>query len=124
MCDNYSHRADFLSVLRCFLYLLTRLENNLWKYEATDYPQVIFDAIKDNPAYVERIRDVPRTEDKHWYLYWFSDYIKSIWTSPSFPATFAKMVDFLCEELQHERFGEARPAVMSAASSVRRVSNF
>jgi senataxin len=27
----------------------------------------------------------------------------------------AKMADFLCEELQHERFGDVRPAIMVTA---------
>ena len=51
-------------------------------------------------------------------LLWFSDYLHSIWTWQVFDDVLVKMVDFLCEELQHERFQDARPVAMVVAADV------
>jgi len=37
---------------------------------------------------------------------------------PVYGDILAKMIDFMCEELQHERFQEARPTIMIAATRV------
>jgi senataxin len=51
-------------------------------------------------------------------LLWFSDYLHSIWTWQIFDNVLVKMVDFLCEESQHERFQDARPVAMVVAADV------
>jgi len=51
-------------------------------------------------------------------LLWFLDYLHSIWTWQIFDNVLVKMVDFLCEESQHERFQDARPVAMVVAADV------
>jgi senataxin len=88
---------------------------DLWSNEDPDYPQVVFDAIKDNPSFTALISS---QSNEPWFLLWFSDYLNSIWTYRSFDDVLAKMVDFLCEETQHERFQDARPSIMLVAADV------
>lgn len=109
---------DFADVLRCYVFLLRRLGADLWSNESSDYPQVIFDAIKDNPSFADLTRNPGWKSNEPWLLVWFSDYLHSIWTYQIFDDVLVRMVDFLCEELQHERFQEARPACMIAAIDV------
>ncbi|EIW80969.1 hypothetical protein CONPUDRAFT_104043 [Coniophora puteana RWD-64-598 SS2] len=107
----------FSVVLRCLLLLMKRLQNKLWKGEAPDYAQVVFDSIKDNQSFSELISNGAH-EEKPWFLSWFGDYLDSVPDSGVFSNILSKIVDFLCEELQHERFQEARPVTMLAASRV------
>lgn len=109
---------EFEDVLRCFVFLLRRLGADFWSKESSDYPQVIFDAIKDNPSFANLTCDPGWKNNEPWLLVWFSDYLQSIWTWQIFDDVLARMVDFLCEELQHERFQEARPTSMTAATDV------
>ena len=109
---------EFANVLRCYVFLLRRLGADLWSKESSDYPQVIFDAIKDNPSFADLTRDPEWKSNETWLLVWFSNYLHSIWAWQIFDDVLARMVDFLCEELQHERFQEARPACMIAATDV------
>jgi senataxin len=51
-------------------------------------------------------------------LLWFSDYLHSVWTWQIFDNVLVKMVDFLCEELQHERFQDSRPVAIVVAADV------
>ncbi|KAH9080551.1 SEN1 N terminal-domain-containing protein [Lactarius deliciosus] len=111
---------QFADVLRCYVFLLRRLGADFWSKESSDYPQVIFDAIKDNPSFTDLTRDPGWKSNEPWLLVWFSDYLHSIWTWPIFDDVLVRMVDFLCEELQHERFQEARPACMIAATDLLR----
>ncbi|KDQ62427.1 hypothetical protein JAAARDRAFT_121642 [Jaapia argillacea MUCL 33604] len=115
---------QFSDVFRCFLYLIKRRGSDFWQGEEVDFPQVVFDAIKDNPAYTALIQSVDIAEEKPWFFAWFSEYLLSIWDLPVFGVVLAKLADYLCEELQHERFQDARPVVMVTAartlSSVRR----
>jgi hypothetical protein len=109
---------DFADVLRCYVFLLRRLGADFWSKESSDYPQVVFDAIKDNPSFADLTRDPGWKSNEPWLLVWFSNYLHSIWTWQIFDDVLVRMVDFLCEELQHERFQEARPACMIAATDV------
>ncbi|EGN98396.1 hypothetical protein SERLA73DRAFT_109860 [Serpula lacrymans var. lacrymans S7.3] len=118
----------FPEILRCLLFLLKRLGNGLWQGEGPEFPQVVFDAIKDNPSYCSLVQTVDVTTEKPWYLSWFTEYLNSLRELPIFGDVLAKMVDFLCEELQHERFEDARPMAMLAAvrllaNLLRKVSN-
>lgn len=107
-----------MEILHCFLYVLRRIGSELWAGDGPDYPKVVFDAIKDNPAYSRHLQRLGPSDNKAWFLHWFSDYLQSVWEFPIFDEMFAKMVDFLCEELQHERFQGARPKIMVAATVV------
>lgn len=111
---------QFADVLRCYVFLLRRLGADFWSKESSDYPQVIFDAIKDNPSFTDLTGDPGWKNNEPWLLVWFSDYLHSIWTWQIFDDVLVRMVDFLCEELQHERFQEARPACMIAATDLLR----
>ncbi|KAG0703798.1 SEN1 N terminal-domain-containing protein [Suillus ampliporus] len=106
---------QFSDILRCLLFLLKRLGNQLWQGEGPEYPQVVFDAIKDNPSFCNMLRDVKSADEKPWFLSWFGEYLTSISDAAMYGDVLARIVDFLCEELQHERFQEARPAVMYSA---------
>ncbi|KAA1469989.1 hypothetical protein DENSPDRAFT_797113 [Dentipellis sp. KUC8613] len=109
---------QWMDILRSFCYLIKRLGSDLWKGDGQDYPQVVFDSIKDNPSYSERVQSLGPKDEKPWFLLWFLEYLRSIWSSSVFGDVMAKMVDFLCEELQHERFQAARPTVMVAAANL------
>ncbi|KAI0039679.1 hypothetical protein FA95DRAFT_993043 [Auriscalpium vulgare] len=113
--DTCSH---FMEILRCYVYVLKRLGGTIWQDEDPDYPQVVFDAIKDNPSYSLRLQALSPADEGVWFLLWYPEYIQSLKASPAFEDVLAKMVNFLCEELQHDRFQEARPAIISAATTV------
>ncbi|EIN12594.1 hypothetical protein PUNSTDRAFT_118369 [Punctularia strigosozonata HHB-11173 SS5] len=107
--DQGSHFQD---VLKCFLYLLQRLGSELWKGEKTEYPQVIFDAIKDNHRYVDLVASTRPGIEKPWHLGWYTEFLQSLWKHAQFPEILARMTGFVCEELQHERFEDVRPIIM------------
>jgi senataxin len=92
--------------------------SDFWKGEGSTYPQVVFDAVKDNPSFSDLLKNVDPVGELPWFLVWFADYLHTIKDLPAYPEVLAKMVDFMCEELQHERFQEARPVVMTAATRV------
>jgi senataxin len=92
--------------------------NTFWQGEGPEYPRIVFDAIKDNLSYAELLQTVESTRDRPWFLSWFSEYLYTIRDLPIYGEVLAKMVDFMCEELQHERFQEVRPFVMVAATRV------
>jgi senataxin len=64
------------------------------------------------------IEEVIPPDEKPWFLSWFGEYLLSLKDSGVFGDALAKIIDLLCEELQHERFKDARPVVMSAAIRV------
>ncbi|KAF9220939.1 hypothetical protein BS17DRAFT_786249 [Gyrodon lividus] len=106
---------QFLHILKSLLFLLRRLHADLWKGEGPEFPQVVFDAIKDNPSYINLVEGIDPSDEKPWFLSWFGQYLWSLKDSGVFGDVLAKVVDLLCEELQHERFKESRPTVMFAA---------
>jgi senataxin len=119
LCYSISLHTDFQDVLKCFLYLLQRLGGHLWQDEKPEYPQVVFDAIKDNPAYLETIASTIPGTDKPWHLSWYTEYLQSIWKHSNFSEILARVTAFVCEELQHERFNDVRPIAMVIAVRVR-----
>jgi hypothetical protein len=110
--------SEFAHILKSLLFLLKRLRDDLWKGEGPEFAQVVFDAIKDNPSYIKLIEEVDPSDEKPWFLSWFGEYLWSLKDSGVFGDVLAKVVDLLCEELQHERFKEVRPTVMFAAIRV------
>lgn len=99
---------------------MKRLDKSIWDGEGPEFPQVVFDSIKDNSSLSKIILDLGASEvdASHWILELFKGYIQSTRDRPVFGEVLAKMVDFLCEETQHERFKDVRPVTMSWAVRV------
>jgi senataxin len=110
--------TDFVDVLRCLLFLIKRLNNNLWEREGPEFPQVVFDAVKDNPSFSHLLQSIDSVGDRPWFISWFPEYLQTLYDLPIYADVLAKIIDFMCEELQHERFQEARPTIMTAATRV------
>ncbi|KAI5122782.1 hypothetical protein M0805_000126 [Coniferiporia weirii] len=113
--DNDKH---FREVLRCMLHILKKLGSKLWNGESADYPQVVFDSIKDNPSYIALMLDFDSRKENPWFLFMFSEYLRSVWDMQVFGDIIAKFTAFMYDELQHERFEEKRPLIMSVATQV------
>jgi senataxin len=109
---------EFSDILNSLLLLLKRLGENLWSDEGVEYPQVVFDAVKDNPAFAALLETHETAGEQNRYLAWFAEYLHTIRKLPAFDEVLAKMVDFLCEEMQHERFKVSRPVTMNTAMRV------
>lgn len=92
--------------------------DQLWAGEGPEYPQVVFDAIKDNPSFAQLLQNLDLSSERPWFLGWFFEYLHTIRGLPVYGEVLAKIVDFMCEELQHERFGDARPIIMMSAVRV------
>lgn len=112
--------ADFYEVIRVFAHLLKAYGKLLWRGESNEYPQVIFDSIKDNPSYINLVLDL-NVDDVRLSaaLDWFQPYLVSIRRMPIFEEGLKRLVSFSCEELQHERFGEKRSIIMTVLLQVR-----
>ncbi|KAG9227572.1 hypothetical protein CCMSSC00406_0000782 [Pleurotus cornucopiae] len=103
---------QFVYVLHSFVFLLKRLGRDTWRGERSEYSLVVFDAVKDNDSFLELLSSAERPQ---WLLSYFSEFIHAVREVPSYGETLAKAVDFMCEELQHERFRDSRPAILLAA---------
>jgi len=111
------HAPDFLEVLRCFEFLLKRLEASFWTDESPEYPLVVFDTIKNNTAFTRLIQN--NSSDQKNFLSWVHEYFHCTQKIEQiYGGIVAKIFDFLLEELQHERFGEARPLIFQSAIRV------
>lgn len=107
--------TDFADVLRAFIYLVKKYDKSFWKGEVHDFPQVVFDSIKDNPVYLRLVQDLdPNLTQQPWFMQWFQAYLNSLSDMPIFDEVLKKIVGFACEELQHERFRDKRPVVMAS----------
>lgn len=115
---NHYDFIDFVDILRCLLFLLKRLGSNIWQGEGQEFPQVVFDAVKDNTSYSQLVQCIDPEGDRPWFLAWFPEFLQTLRDSPVYGDVLKKMVDFMCEELQHERFREARPTIMVASTKV------
>ena len=118
---SYYHRLELSSILKAFVLLLKRLGSRLWEGEPTNFPEVVFDSIKDNPSYLHLLLQTDKTTERPWYFAWYSEFLYTVSGLAAFDALLAKMIGFMCEELQHERFGDARPDAMCAAVRVSRI---
>ncbi|KAJ6619424.1 SEN1 N terminal-domain-containing protein [Mycena sp. CBHHK59/15] len=105
---------QFVYILYCFEHLISSLGRSFWVDEGPEYPQIIFDSVKENSSFLELLLQPPES-CTHPLLSWCSGYVHSIVGHPALAEVLAKIADFMCEELQHERFGEARPAIMFSA---------
>lgn len=90
----------------------------MWRGEGPEFPYIVFDAVKDNPLYSDMLLGIAPDKDRPWFLTVFGDLLTAVRQLPVYGDMFAKMVDFMCEELQHERFKEARPMIMTTAIKV------
>ena len=114
---------DFPYVLRCFMFLLQKVGKSLWVDESKGYPQVIFDSIKDNPAFSKCLLTSDVTDDKPIFLVWLWDFLRSIWDTADFGTIILTIVGFMCGEAQHERFEKIRPVIMSICIRVSATSH-
>lgn len=96
---------------------MKRLGVRLWLGEGPEYPQVIFDSVKDNDIAMTQLLEDCK-EKNMWFLSWFVEYLSLIHDTAIYAQVVAKMANYVCEELQVERFGDARPFVMSLAAKV------
>lgn len=107
--------SEFAEIMQCFTLLIKRLGPRIWVGEGPEYPQVIFDSIKDNPSFIDRIQE--SGGDKR-HILWFREYLSLIRDASIHSQVCLKMLSFLCEELQHARFGDSRAAIMAFAAFV------
>ncbi|KAI5896492.1 uncharacterized protein SCHCODRAFT_01200004 [Schizophyllum commune H4-8] len=107
-------------VLNTFILLLGRLKEKIWQGEGPEYPQVIFDSIKDNPAYVEGMSKALSTsrEAAGPYIKWYQPFLVTVEPTPVYGEVIAKMAGLLCEELQHPRFQDSAPATIAIAAQI------
>lgn len=110
--------VDFENVLSCLFFTIKRLDSSFWLDRGDEYPQLVFATIKDNPSYTRLLESPAAGETLPWFLTGLFDYVWSIWTVPRFDEVLAKMITFLCDELQHERFKDTWPLTMTAAAKV------
>ncbi|KAF7288567.1 hypothetical protein HMN09_01385800 [Mycena chlorophos] len=106
---------QFTHILDCFKSLTTTLGSRFWRKQPADYPKVVFDSIKDNASLAELLLQATPPSPDHPTLSWCSVFLTAIHDHPTQAEIVARFADFLCEELQHERFGAARPAIMFTA---------
>lgn len=106
----------FPTILRAFHLLLKRGGSNIWTQEPADFPRVTLDSIKDNPAFERMI--INESDSDSDTFEWVQAFVGSIWASAVFEDTLARLVGFMGEELQHERFGDARPQILTRLFSV------
>lgn len=90
----------------------------LWEGEASDYPHIVFDACKDNPSFMKLIETHSASQMKPWFLSWLTKYLDHIPDPQAYSELLAKIVRFLCEELQHSRLSNICPIVMTLAAEV------
>ncbi|KZT19477.1 hypothetical protein NEOLEDRAFT_1151950 [Neolentinus lepideus HHB14362 ss-1] len=105
----------FIDIFHCLSYLTERCGSNMWRGGKSDHPQRVVDAVKDNRSFVEIFKNQDMISRENWILKWFCKFVASIWETPAFGDVLAKVADFMCEELQHERFQDARCATLTAA---------
>ena len=113
---------EFMDVLKSFAVLLTRMGSDIWKDEGPEYAHVVFNSIKDNPQYAEVLCNIssPTVQDD-WRIKWMELYTNTVGKIQAFPEILPSVLQFLCEQLQHERFQRVRPNAMSTAAKVNRL---
>lgn len=100
------------------VHCIKRLGNKIWDGESPEFPQVVFDSIKDNPSYSKMLLEFDSSQSKAWFLLFMLEIFGQIWEMPIFGEVLAKFIAFACEELQHERFGDNRCVAISAIAQV------
>ncbi|KZT60309.1 hypothetical protein CALCODRAFT_465756 [Calocera cornea HHB12733] len=98
--DNDSH---FPLVLQCFVHVLNETGPAFWASDSPEFPEVVYDSIKDNPAF-GRLLEAGVNVEEPWFLTCFQSLLLSVWDKPVFHSILAKVINFMSEELQHPRF--------------------
>ncbi|KAI0822260.1 SEN1 N terminal-domain-containing protein [Trametes gibbosa] len=112
--DTGEHLID---VLKCFVIVLRRMGPDAWQDEGPEYAHVVFNSIKDNTSFLDILCNLPAPVLKDdWQLKWIEVYANTVGKLPVFKDILPSVLQFLCEELQHERFKTVRPNAMSIAS--------
>ncbi|KAF8895534.1 SEN1 N terminal-domain-containing protein [Infundibulicybe gibba] len=112
--------VEFIWILRCCLFLLKRMGNGFWTAGDPEYPQLVFDSMKNNQSFLLLLQNVDVTGERPWYLAWFLEYLNTIRPLPVHGDILAKVVDFLCDDLQQERFGDVRLVYTTTAARILR----
>ncbi|KAF8073606.1 SEN1 N terminal-domain-containing protein [Lyophyllum atratum] len=112
----YDTGPHFLHIFQCFLLLLKRMGDKFWVGEGPEFPQLVFDSVKDNKSFSDVLQTIDLSMERPWFLGWFPEFLHTISNLPIYGEVLAKMADFLCGETQHERFHDARPMIMLTAT--------
>ena len=99
--------------------ILDRLGATTWSGESDEFPHVVFNTIKDNASYANILQTLPADKGR-WAIQWMEAYVKSLAGFPGLPSLLPLMIQYLCEELQHERFKNVRASAVCVAAKVRR----
>ena len=77
----------------------------------------MFNTIKDNSAYADALQQ-DQPDYRHWTVQWMEPYVKSMDDLPGLQSLLPLMMQYLCEELQHERFKDVRTSAICIAAKV------
>lgn len=95
-----------------------------WMGEGPEYPHTVLDSIRDNHSFSELVESFDFVSDRPWFLAWFPEYLHSVRNLSVYGDVLAKVIDFLCEELQQERFLVSRPFTIAVAVKVCQLHTF
>ena len=111
--------SDFQEVFKAFAVILSskRLGPMIWSDESDEYPQVIFNTIKDNQAFTKTLETI-QPDEKHWSVGWLEVFVKTLAKHHVLSTLFPLVIQYLCEELQHERYGAVRASAVCVAVKV------
>ncbi|KAI0086495.1 SEN1 N terminal-domain-containing protein [Irpex rosettiformis] len=119
-----THLSDkgphFVEILKSFIVILDRLGANTWAEESDEFPHVVFNTVKDNTSYTEILQGLPADKGR-WAIQWMEMYVKTIASLPAFGTTVPLVIQYLCEELQHERYQDVRGSAIWVASRLFRI---
>ncbi|KAJ7670210.1 SEN1 N terminal-domain-containing protein [Mycena rosella] len=73
----------FGHILHCFEFLTSRLGKSFWMEEGSEYPQIIFDSIKENSSFLELLLQPATSSAEHPLLSWCSVYLSAIEGQPA-----------------------------------------
>ncbi|KAH7102537.1 SEN1 N terminal-domain-containing protein [Auriculariales sp. MPI-PUGE-AT-0066] len=103
----------FFEILLVFEHLLRRLQSEIWTFEGEQYPLVALASVKDNRSVITLL-EASEPDGDAWFLAWIEPFLLSLWNKAIFSDALAKLVNFLCEELQHERFKRWHPMIVES----------
>ena len=103
-----------MEILETFFLLLNRLGPKLWVEED---PAVVFATIKDNPTYMEVLCTLKDSDSGSRLIRWIETFVKSLDVTVLHTIV-PLVIQFLCEELQHERYDVTRPFALTSAAKV------
>lgn len=89
----------------------------IWSDESDEYPQVIFNTIKDNKAFAN-ILEFGQPDEKHWSMAWIEVFVKTLAKHRALSTLFPLVIQYLCGELQHERYAAVRASAVCIAVKV------